>query len=120
MNLTGCLATIGDSKPLVHTVADTQSRQLELDFTNNIVSADILIVDLESNVVANILNINVESLVPDGGLSCTVLCLGFELLLACRNLDVRVHLAEGFRIACQSSLDHGQGESSRCCHRKYF
>jgi len=100
MNLTGCLATISNSKPLVHTVADTQSRQLELDFTNNIVSTDILIVHLESNVVANILDIYVESLVPDGGLSCTLLCFGLELLLACRNLDVRVHLAEGLRIAC--------------------
>ena len=91
-----------------------------MDFTNNVVGADVLIVHLKGNVVANILDINVESLVPDGGLSGTVLCLGLELLLASRNLDVRIHLAEGLRIARQSSLDHGQGERSRCCHEKYF
>ena len=89
-----------DCKPLVYAFADTQRRQLELTLADSIVRADILIQNREGNVVANVLHIDVECLVPDGGLSATVLCLGPELGLAGLNFHVRVHLAKGFRIAC--------------------
>jgi len=60
-------------------------------------------------IVTDVLDINVEGLVPNGGLASAILDVGLELLLARRDLDVGVHLAEGLRITRQSRLDHRQG-----------
>jgi len=100
VDLTSSLASVSDSEPLVHTVADTKSGELEGDFADNVISADILVVNLDGHIVTDVLDIDIESLIPDWRLASALLGLRPELLLARSDLDVRVHLAEGLRIAC--------------------
>ena len=108
-----CLFTfVGNLEPLIDAVADAEGRKLEASLANNIITANILVKDLQGNIVADILHIDVECFVPDGSLAGTLLCLRFKVLLARSNLDVGVHLAEGLRVTCQPRLNHGQGETS--------
>ena len=106
VNLTGLLSTVCHLEPLIDAVADAKSRKLEGSLANLVVCADILIEDFNHEVVANVLHLDVEGLVPDGRLARAILDLGLELLLARRKLDVRVHLTERLSVSCQPRLNH--------------
>ena len=106
VNLTGLLSTVCHLEPLIDAVADAKSRKLEGSLANLVVCADILIEDFNHEVVANVLHLEVEGLVPDGRLARAILDLGLELLLARRKLDVRVHFTERLCVSCQPRLNH--------------
>ena len=64
-------------------------------------------------IVTDVLDINVEGLVPNGGLASAILDIGLELLLARRDLDVGVHLADEIRVAGELSLNKSDSELSK-------
>jgi len=100
VNLAGLLATVRDLEPFIDSLADAESRKLESSLANFVVCTNILVENLEGDVVTHVLHIDVEGLVPDGSLTSAVLDSSLELLLACCDLDIWVHLTESLGITC--------------------
>ena len=98
MNLASRFALVCDLEPLIDAIADTKSRELESSFTDLIICTRILVVNDQCHIVANILNVDIECLVPDRCLASTILGLGSKLLLARLNLHIRIHFAERLRV----------------------
>ena len=94
VNLARRFATVSNLEPLIDTLSDTEGGQLEGGLTNLVIRAGILVEHFDVNIVTDVLDINVEGLVPDGGLTCTILHERLEVLLTGRDLTVRVHLTE--------------------------
>jgi hypothetical protein len=90
-------------------MANAKSGKLYGSLTNFVVTAGILIIHLNRHVVANVLNVDLESLVEDGGLASAVLSSSSKLLLASCDFAVGVHLSEGLRVTCETSFDDCQG-----------
>ncbi len=71
-----------------------------------LILANVVVVELEMKVVAQVLHIEVEALRQPLGVFSTVLTSGrLPLLLAALHLDVRVHLAEHFSVTGQLGLN---------------
>ena len=100
MDLTGRLALVSNLEPFVDTVVDAEGGELDGGDTDNVVAANILVVHLDRQIITDVLDINVEGLVPDGGLASSVLDVSLEVLLARNDLYVGVHLSEGLHVAC--------------------
>ena len=116
VDLASDLALPLNLEPLCEASTYAKGGQLDGGLTNFVVATDILIEHFNGQVVANVLHINVEGLVPDGGLASTVLHCCLEHLLTSRDLHVRVHFTEGLGVACETGLDDGEGQSSCGCH----
>jgi len=112
VDLSRGFTSVGNAEPLIDTTGDAKGGKLDDCDTNNIVGARILVVDLNVHVIANVFHIDLEGLIPNGGLASTVLGCGLVLLLARGYLHVGIHLAEGFRITGEPSLDDSQGQRS--------
>ena len=82
-----------DVVPLVESSVDTESRELDGSLTDEVRGSDILVPALDFHVVTDVLDVNVEHLVPLRGLASTLHSLGLELLHASLNRDVWVHFA---------------------------
>ena len=81
-------------------MANAERGKLYGGISNFIVTAGILIEAFDRHVVTNVLHVDLKSLVPDGGLSSSLLCSSPELLLASAYFAIGVHLAEGLRVSC--------------------
>lgn len=108
MDLTSLLASVSDLEPLVDAGTDAEGRKLEGSLANLVVGSNILVEDFESNVVANVLDVDIEGLIPNWRLACAVLHRGLECLLTRADLHVRVHLSKCLRVASQPCFDHCQ------------
>ena len=80
--------------------------------TYEVGGGDILIHDLDHEVVANVLDVDVEDLVPLGGLAAALDRPRLELLLASFQNHERVHLRKEFRVARQTSFDNFDAQAS--------
>ena len=99
MDLTGLLAFESNLEPFVHATVDAESGKFEDNDTNKIIGTWILIVDLDGQIITDILDVNLESFVPGGSLTCTILDSSLEVLLTSGNFAVWVHLTESLGIA---------------------
>lgn len=105
-------------EPLVHAAVHTQRGELDRSGANLIGSSHVLVHDINVEVVTDILDHDVESLVPLGHLACVLHHFGLELLVARLQLAEGVHLAEEVGVAGELGLDHGEAKSaSRCSGR---
>jgi len=109
-----------DVVPLVESSVDTESRELDGSLTDEVRGSDIFIPALDFHVVTDVLDVNVEHLVPFRGLASTLHSLGLELLHACLNRDVWVHFGEEFGVSSESGLDDRDSEGSSSCHKILF
>jgi len=99
------LALILDIEPLIKTSTDTQTGQFDDSLSHELRTNNILIEDLHSHVITDILNIDVHILTgPLGFLALIVGSLGADTLLTRVNDHVRVHLAESFGITGELGL----------------
>ena len=99
MNLARASTSVSDLEPIIDSVVCTKGGKFYDSDTNLIIRAGILVVNLQLHIVADILDIDLECLIPHGSLACAILRSGFEVLLASLYFDIGVHLAEGLRIA---------------------
>jgi hypothetical protein len=86
-------------EPLIKARANTEGRNLYSVLTNQFRASDILIETLQMNVIADILHVNFEALVPSGGLALVLGGFSSDALLAGVDNDVGVHLAECFGVS---------------------
>jgi len=73
---------------------------------------NILVHDCQPQVVSNILDIDVERLVPLGGLASTLMRLGASLEIATMDLHPGVHLGPEVGVAGQLCLLDGERKFS--------
>ena len=81
-----------------------------MGFTNEVTRCDILIEDLNIQVITDILDIDIDGLIPLGLLALIVGSFGANSLIACVDDDVGVHLAERFGIALQRRFNDVNAE----------
>ena len=82
MNLTRLLALEMDGEPFINSVSDTKTGKFERSLANQIACSDIFIQNLDFKIIADILDVEVESLLPSWGLSGALERSGAELLHA--------------------------------------
>ena len=109
MDLTSLLSFEANLEPLINAVSDAKSRQFHSGLADNIIIDNILFHDLDGQIVTNVLDIDLEGLIPNWGLASAVLGVGLELLLTSRDFAVWVHLTECLCVTCQFGLNHSQG-----------
>ena len=102
--------------PVINASVDAECGKFDRCLTNFVVRAGVFVKDSDREVVTDVLDVDIEGLVPDWRLASSVLDSRLEILLASRNFTIGVHLAEGLRVTSQSRLDHCQGERSRSSH----
>ena len=95
--------------PSVDASSNAERGKLDCSFTNLFVTADIVVQNLNNHIVGCILHIEFESLVPDGGLTSSLLHSCLETLLACGDFSVRVHLAKNIRVSSETGFFHYKG-----------
>ena len=92
--------------PSFNVISSAESGKFDCGFAQLFVSADIIIHNFDNYVVSSILHIDFKSLVPDGGQATTLFHSCLEILLASRDFNVRIHLANYIRVASQTGFFH--------------
>ena len=111
---------MGHLEPLIDSIVYAEGGKFDGSLTNFFIRGNILVHHLDGQIITNILDVEIEGLVPDGLLACSVLDVGLELLLAGADLNIGVHLTESLRVTRQACLDHCQGNSARSCLSHIF
>ena len=83
-----------DLIPLINTPLNAQGAQLDLSLSNHVVLANIFVHNLYSQIIADVLNVDVEALIPLGFFAGFFLDSGLELLLSDLDDAVGVHLVD--------------------------
>jgi hypothetical protein len=104
VQLTGHLSLKSQGEPLIHTTGDSESADLSLEGADGFVLGDILIEAFEDHVVTNVLHIELESLVPDRGLSSVLLDDSLEAGLSELNNAEGIHFAHELGVSSQFGL----------------
>ena len=115
---TGLFASVLNGEPLVDSGAYTQGGQLDRGFADQVAGGYIFIEDLDCHVITDILDVELESLLPARGLTSTLESTSSELLHTTLKDAVRVHLTEELSISCKLGLDHVDRKHSGSCHSK--
>ena len=108
MHLAGLLALVLDGEPVINAVVDTQGTQLDNGLANQVTRGHVFIEHGHGHIVANVLHVDVEDLVPLGGLASTLQCSGLQFLVPRLNLAPGVHLAEPFGVSGKFGLNDAQ------------
>jgi hypothetical protein len=112
MDLTRWLTLISELEPFVKTSRSADSGQLHHDSSDGFVFGHIFVKDLYVKVISDVLDVECEHFIPNGGLSGVLLDLGLEFLLSVLDNAERIHLSEEFSVSCKTSLNAGELESS--------
>ena len=104
VDVTRLLALVLELVPLIKALVDTQRRQLDCAFADQVRTCEVLVVDPKLEVVTDIFDINNHGLVPDGVFAGTALDRGPKPLHPGLDLDVGVHLGESVRVAIEAAL----------------
>ena len=106
MNLARLLALEMDREPFIDSVSDAETGKFERSLANQIACSDIFVQNLDFKIIADILDVEVESLLPSWGLSSALESSSTELLHARLHHTVRIHLTEELSVSSQTSLDN--------------
>ena len=114
MNLTDRGVVLVEVPPIIDTLVNAHSRDLDSELTNELIGGHgVLSPDFEGDVISNVLNINFEDFLPGGVLAFVVSNLSFELLHTGSDLDVGVHGGEGVDVRGESGLVNVEVEGTR-------
>ena len=106
VDLTSGLTLVLDLEPLVESTVDGEGGKLCLSGTDDVVSADLIIPNVEFKVVSEVVNLAVPvGPFPLGFLTTVLADGGLPLLLAGLHLDVGVHLAKSLGLVGDVSLE---------------
>ena len=107
MDLSGLLAFEVDLVPLIESSVDAERAQLDLGLSNHVVLANIIVHHFDSQVIADVLHVDVKVLIPLGFFAGFFLDRGLESLLSDFNYAVRVHLV-GIGVAGEAAFNDGE------------
>ena len=93
-----------DFVPLIKTSIDAERAQLDLSLSNHVVLANIFVHNLYSQIIADVLNVDVEALIPLGFFAGFFLYSSLEFLLSDLDDAVGVHLV-GIGVAGEAGLN---------------
>ena len=95
-----------DREPLVDSHVDHQGRGLQLDEADGIAREHILIPDAQEDLLAGVLDVELELLIPNRGLARIVLDLSLQFLALKCECAVGAHVTQHFSVSGQLRLDH--------------
>jgi hypothetical protein len=107
MDLAAVLALILALKPVIHTAIHAKGGDLDDGGANEIRSSHIFVEHIDVQVVADVLDGDLDGLVPLGRLARVLHDFGLEGLVAASDLAKGVHFAEEVRVALEFGLDDG-------------
>lgn len=100
VNSTTLLTLVLKIEPLVHATVHAEARNLHNNGADQVTCGHILVHDFDVNIVTDVLDVNVDGLVPLRKLTGALEHLGLEILVACHNLAEGVHLRKHFCVTC--------------------
>ena len=107
MDLAGLLAFEVDMVPFIESSVDAERAQLDLGLSNHVVLANIVVHALDSQVIADVLHVDVKFLIPLGFFAGFFLDRSLESLLSDFNDAVGVHLV-GIGVAGEAAFNDGE------------
>ncbi len=93
-------------EPLINAIAHAKRRKFDSIFANDFRAGDIFIEDLQMEVVANVLNVNVHALVPFRSFTLILGRFSSDTLFASIDDHIRVHLAKSLCISSEFGINY--------------
>lgn len=112
MDLAALFSLVLNGEPLIDSSAHGKGRDLDGGFTNQVTSGNIFVENLDNHVVSNVLDVNVEGLVPLWRFTRTLEHVGLILLLASRDDAVGIHFTEELSITSELRFDNFEPKGS--------
>ena len=114
MEVTRLLALVVNREPFINSVNNAQGRGLDVGLTNHVIAFHAFVEGFNDHVVADILDIDVESVVPLWVLS--FLYMSLEYIHPVHDLDVGIHFRKGRSVSGKASLYDFKAKGSLSCH----
>ena len=121
MDFAGGFTFVLDFEPFIEATMDSKRRQLNAAFSDGLVAANFIVPNVEVEIVAEIVDLDVEVVVVPLWVLTSIFADGrLELLLTASELDIGVHLANRLNVVGKVSLHEGDLHNSFVCHKRYF
>ena len=107
MDFASLLAFEVDLVPLIESSVDAERAQLDFGLSNHVVLANVIVHHLDSQVIADVLHVDVKVLIPLGFFASFFLDRSLESLLSDFNDAIGVHLV-GIGVAGEAAFNDGE------------